>query len=92
MENRALAELLIRKAHELEGRDDNLFRIRAYRRAAEAVLGVDRPVQDIIAEAGPGALRNLPGIGSRLGRKILNLVQASEFSTLNAEEKHSAII
>lgn len=78
MDNFAIAQCLIGMAHDLEGQRSNLYRIRAYRRAAETVLNLDRPVEDIVAEAGERGLRELPGIGSSLSEKILHLVQTGE--------------
>jgi DNA polymerase/3'-5' exonuclease PolX len=75
MDNLTIAKRLIRKAHELESQQGNLYRIRAYRRAAETVLQLERPVEDIVAEAGLDGLRELPGIGSSLAEKIANMVE-----------------
>jgi DNA polymerase (family 10) len=76
MDNLEIARRLIRMAHDLEGRNGNLYRIRAYRRAADELLRLDRPVADIIAESGPDGLRDLPGIGASLSEKIAKLVES----------------
>ncbi len=51
----------------LEIKDENPFRIRAYRRAAQAVEGLS---EDIAAIAERGALLDVPGIGKDLAGKI----------------------
>jgi DNA polymerase (family 10) len=78
MDNFVIAQRLIDMAHDLEGQRSNLYRVRAYRRAAETVLNLERPVADIVAERGERGLRDLPGIGSSLSEKIAHLVQTGE--------------
>jgi DNA polymerase/3'-5' exonuclease PolX len=63
-----------------------MYRIRAYRQAAQTVLGLDRPVEAIVAETGRQGLRRLPGIGSSLAEKIECLVRTGEFATVKEEE------
>lgn len=62
-DNAELAELLERVAALLEGQDANAFRVRAYRRAAEAVRREARPLAERLAEGGPEALEAVPGVG-----------------------------
>jgi DNA polymerase (family 10) len=78
MDNVTIAQRLIGMAHELEGQRSNLYRVRAYRRAAETVLNLDRSVEDIVTESGRTGLSELPGIGSSLSDKIARLVQTGE--------------
>ena len=78
MDNFMIAQRLIEMAHALDGQRSNLYRIRAYRRAAETLLNLERPVEDIVAETGERGLRELPGIGSSLSEKIVHLVQTGE--------------
>jgi DNA polymerase/3'-5' exonuclease PolX len=78
MDNSAIARRLIGMAHELEGHGSNLYRVRAYRRAAEALLGLERPVAEILAESGPSGLRERTGIGASLSEKIAGLVENDE--------------
>lgn len=81
MDNITIAQHLRHHAHQLDGRDGNLFRIRAYRRAAQIVLGLDRPVLDILAESGTKGLQALPGIGEHLAFTIEHLARTGEFVT-----------
>src|SRR5437667_449797 len=66
MDNRIIARRLLDMAHSLEEKHANFYRVKAYRRAAETVLGLDRPVEDIVAGAGRKALKQLPGIGGSM--------------------------
>jgi DNA polymerase (family 10) len=78
MDNRDIAKKLTDHAHLLESRHDSLFRIMAYRRAAETVLGLDEPVENIVARLGRKGLQSLPGIGRHLSYTIQNLVQCQK--------------
>jgi DNA polymerase/3'-5' exonuclease PolX len=44
--------------------------VQAYRRAAETILGLEAPIQDMMACQGRKGLRQLPGIGAKLSQKI----------------------
>ena len=67
MRNAEISELFNEIADFLEIKDENPFRIRAYRRAAQAVEGLS---EDIAAIAERGALLDVPGIGKDLAGKI----------------------
>ena len=81
MDNRTLAQWLTDYAHLLETRPENLYRVRAYRRAAQTVLGLSRQVTDILEHEGRAGLSRLPGIGSHLAYTIDELVRTGEFRT-----------
>ena len=74
MDNRTLAKKLTDQAHLLETRRESLFRIMAYRRAAETILGLDEPVENIVSRLGRKGLQALPGIGKHLSYTIESLV------------------
>ncbi len=78
MDNRALAQRLKSLANALETKRASLYRIRAYRRAAETILGLDRPVEELVEEGGPKKLADLPGIGRSLSRTIESLIRGIE--------------
>jgi len=65
--NRTLAELFQAMAELLALRRANPHRIRAYRRAAESVTGLQ---EDVAAVAARGELQRIPGIGRDLSSKI----------------------
>jgi len=83
MDNRTIAERLTNFAHYLQTRKKNLYRVRAYRRAAETVLALDKPVEHIIAHEGRKGLEILPGIGKYLSFTIANLVETGVVQTLS---------
>ncbi len=61
--NREAADLLRRTADVLAEQDEDGFRIRAYRRAADVVEALQEPVSQILAHEGVEGLIALPGIG-----------------------------
>jgi DNA polymerase (family 10) len=67
MRNLEIAKLFNDIADYLEVKDENPFRIRAYRRAAQAIEGL---AEDIAGVAGRGALQEVPGIGKDLAAKV----------------------
>jgi DNA polymerase/3'-5' exonuclease PolX len=91
MDNFTIAQRLMNLAHELESQHSNLYRARAYRQAAATVQSLDQHVEQIIAESGRSGLRRLPGIGSSLADKIVDLVRHDEFATLNPEEELAGV-
>jgi len=66
MENLKIARRLEEVASILEEQRANPFRVHAYRRAAETVRRLPRPLIELWREGGDEALRSLPGIGDRL--------------------------
>lgn len=80
MDNRLIARRLVEHAHGLEAEQASLYRIRAYRRAAAVVLGLDQPVAELVAAEGERGLEALPGIGRRLSRVIADLARGEEGS------------
>jgi hypothetical protein len=89
MDNRTIASKLLDYAHYLAARNANLYRVQAYRRAAETVFGLDQPATHLVTELGRTGLEALPGIGSHLSYTIEGLVRTGEFRTLDAEGGHT---
>src|SRR4051812_3801087 len=85
MDNRTIAERLSNYAQYLEAREANLYRVQAYRRAAETMLGLNRPAAEIVVAEGRDGLEQLPGIGSHLSYTIDTLVRTGEFRTLDGQ-------
>ena len=75
MDNRALASRLYAMAHQRELGGASLYRIRAYRRAAEVILGLDAPVADLWLREGAKGLAALPHVGAHLAKRIADLIR-----------------
>lgn len=71
MSNREAARMLFAVAALLESEGANLYRVRAYRRAAAALLAVPH---DATLHLGPASELHLPGLGPRLRRKLGELL------------------
>jgi putative hydrolase len=84
MDNRFIAQRLLDYACFLEGQEMNPYRARAYRKAAETVLRLERPLADIVQQEGRIGLEALPGIGEHLSYTLESLVRTGEFHTLHS--------
>lgn len=73
--NDTVADTLDEMAVLLASQGANPFRVRAYRRGAEAVRALDTPVSRILETGGLEALERLPGIGDSLARAIRDVVR-----------------
>jgi len=82
MENRNIAAVFYETADLMEIRGDDPFRIRSYRRAAEAVEGLPTRVADIAADT--KKLLEIPGIGKSMAGNIQQLLKEGNFP-LHAE-------
>ena len=69
--NSEIAELFERIADLLEIRGENVFKVNAYRRAAENIRETGRPLSEVRAE---GTLRQVPGVGEAIAEKIGELL------------------
>jgi DNA polymerase (family 10) len=85
MDNRTVARKLLDWARSLEAERASIYRVKAYRRAAETILGLERPVEELVAGGGRKSLKELPGIGGRMSEKIEKLVRTGDISTLNED-------
>jgi DNA polymerase (family 10) len=74
--NQEIARKLREHASELARNGDNLYRVRAFRQAAMAVLALPREVAAIVAETGPKGLERLPGVGKSLATTIAGYLDA----------------
>jgi DNA polymerase/3'-5' exonuclease PolX len=88
MDNATIARKLNDYATYLEGEDTNVYRVRAYRRAAATVLAQERSLAEVVNEKGRAGLEELPGIGASLAYTIESLVRTGEFRTLRPDASH----
>jgi len=75
--NQEIAQKLRRHATELARTGSNLYRVRAFRSAAMAVLGLPREIADIVAAGRAGELEQVPGIGKSLADTITGYLTTS---------------
>jgi len=74
-ENRFIAEKLDEVANLLQQQNANLFRVRAYREAAQKVALMQSPVSKILAEGGRTGLEVLPAIGESISAAIQEILE-----------------
>ncbi|MFN4259984.1 MAG: hypothetical protein ACK4RK_11880 [Gemmataceae bacterium] len=86
MDNITIARRLLDHARSLDAEQVNRYRLRAYRRAAEALWTLHQPVAEIVAAKGRKGLEALPGIGSHISYIIDGLVRTGEFCTIHSEK------
>jgi DNA polymerase (family 10) len=84
MKNIEIANLFNEIADFLEVKEENPFRIRAYRRAAQALEGLS---EDIGAIAERKALQEVPGIGKDLAGKIQEYLSSGKIEYLETLRK-----
>ena len=77
MNNREVAQTFADIADMLAIRGDNIHRVLAYRRAAEAIQNLGQDVNQVYAA---GKLTDIPGIGQRLADKIAEMLATGRLS------------
>jgi DNA polymerase (family X) len=87
--NEEIAVLLERIASLLEGQEENPFRARAYRSAAQTVRQAPESVADLARQDDLGALTRLPGIGEGLAGVIVEYVTKEKSSLLQELESQT---
>src|SRR5262245_37734686 len=86
MNNNTLAKRLLEHAAVLESNGENLYRWRAYRKAASVVQMHARPLSELLAEGGRQALVAIPGLGAHLAYTLEGLIRTGQFRTMGADE------
>ena len=79
MDNDAIARRFYRLAALMEIRDDDPFRWRSYRNAAEAIEVWPTPLKEIAAKEGVAGLQEIPGVGKAIAKKVMELLEKGTF-------------
>lgn len=94
MTNRELAEVFTNIADLLEIKGEVIYKILAYRRAAETLSEYGRDVSEVWREGGAKGLRQIPGVGEAIAEKIDELLSTGKlgfFEKLKKEVPSSLI-
>lgn len=75
MENKEIARYLKKGARLLELYNENSFKIRSYKKAADAIEMLEEPV----AKMGPSEVENIEGVGKNIAKKALSLVEKGTY-------------
>ncbi|MEK7325012.1 MAG: DNA polymerase/3'-5' exonuclease PolX [Chloroflexota bacterium] len=78
MTNKELADIFSSIADLLEIKGEIIYKILAYRRAAETLTEHGRSVSDVWREGGVKGLRGIPGVGEAIAEKIDELLQTGK--------------
>ena len=71
MNNTEIAKVFEDIAELLKLKKDNIFKIRAYQKAARSIEELPVAVEQLVAE---GRLKEIPGVGEAINKKITELV------------------
>ena len=82
VQNAEIAAMFDQTADLLELRNENPFRVRAYRRAARTIESLPQSVQTMLSRGDD--LAELPGVGKDLAGKITAIVAAGHFQLLDS--------
>jgi DNA polymerase (family 10) len=74
IDNRDVALVFERMADLLEFSDENPFKVRSYRLAAETIEGMSESLAERAARGGAAELQKIPGIGKTISGQILEIV------------------
>lgn len=78
MDNRSVAIIFYETADLMEIRGDDSFRIRSYRRAAEAIEGLSQPLSELVPET--KKLLDIPGIGKGMAGNIQEIFREGKLT------------
>ena len=79
MNNETIARRFYRLAALMEVRDDDPFRWRSYRNAAEAIEVWPTPLKEIAEKDGVAGLQEIPGVGKAIAGKVIDLLTKGTF-------------
>ncbi|HEC94387.1 MAG TPA: DNA polymerase III, partial [Thermoplasmatales archaeon] len=84
MRNQEIADIFYQIADLLEIKDELPFKVRAYRRAAQRIETLDGDIEEIYRD---GRLREIPGIGEALAKKIGEIIETGKLQYLERLKK-----
>lgn len=83
-QNTDLANLFLSIGELLKTQGANIYRMQAYRRAADTISALREPIREIATR---GELESLPGIGKDLSRKIQEYLETGTIQTYEELKK-----
>ncbi len=78
MENAEFAKIFWEIADFLELKEDNPFKIRAYRKAAQNIESLSDDLENVYKKGGLEALEDIPGIGEKIAGKIEQIIRTGK--------------
>ena len=86
LKNDEIAAILEKVADLLEAQHASVYRIRAYRRAAQTVRSREMPIADLVERDEADGLESLPGIGKSIAAAIREIVETGRLRQLERLE------
>ena len=87
MKNEEIAKIFYDIALFLQMKDENVFKIRAYEKAAQAIESFPTDIELLYKKGGVDALQELPGIGKAIAEKIEELIKTGRLKTFDRLKK-----
>ena len=84
MKNREIAKLFEKMADMLEFKGENVFKINAYRKAARVIGDLSQDIDKLNRE---GTLRDIPGVGEGIAKKIKEYLETGQISKYEGVRK-----
>ena len=84
MKNQEIAKILYDIADLLEIKGEMVFKLRAYRRAAQSIESMSRDIEDVYGE---GKLEEIPGVGRGIAEKIIEYLEKGKSKYLEELKK-----
>src|SRR5215210_7457026 len=75
VDNKDVAGVLNRIADLMEFKDENPFKLRSYRLAAETIEEMQSSIAEMAARGGAAELQQIPGIGKSISSQIIEIIQ-----------------
>jgi DNA polymerase (family 10) len=75
VDNTEVARILNQIADMLEFQNENAFKFRAYRMAAETIESMETPVAELVEQGGSAELQKIPGIGKGISSQVAVILQ-----------------
>jgi DNA polymerase (family 10) len=75
LENSEIAHILEQLGSLLEFKNENMFKVRSYRMAADAIRDWHASIAEIAARGGAAELRAIPGIGKTISSQIEEIIR-----------------
>ena len=88
MKNNLVAGILRELADFTDMEDDQPYRSRAYRRAAQTIESLSEPIEKVSEN---GDLREIPGVGENIEKKIVEILHTGKLETLEKMKRASPV-
>ena len=86
--NSLVASVLDELADYSEMEDDQPYRARAYRRAAQTISSMEGDIEDLLKK---GSLKEIPGVGEGIEKKIVEILKTGKLETLEKMKQRNAV-